>query len=259
MFTINPNTEIRSGDVIDGRLVQYVAISTLPQLMSAIWALLLVLSIQYGINILCSLNNFSVYDAARTFTIDFLISNNTTKDYMLILALCPYGHYSSLHFALEIINLVFLFVHISNVLGQLTTLVVTIFTPYFAVFFLIVLGEPSLAIGTSSASAALLTVAIVAHSRQLFTLGRAQKLVSFGLLFAYLSISPFGTVVPLMAGFAIGVLVSYICKINDRIKGQLVSRSLIAVTYYYVPTRLVLLAFPSTLLLMIGAIVFGAN
>lgn len=58
MFTIDADNEIKSGDIIDGRLFQYVAISTFRQLFAAVWALLLILTLHYGINLSLLVDGF---------------------------------------------------------------------------------------------------------------------------------------------------------------------------------------------------------
>lgn len=259
MFTIDADNEIKSGDIIDGRLFQYVAISTFRQLFAAVWALLLILTLQYGINLACWLTGFSVFERISSLPTDIKYIDNFNIADWLVLALTPFCHVSRVHFTFEMICIVFLILHASNVLGQFTTLILTLVAPYFSLFILFVLGAPILAIGTLSASAALFTVSMIAHNQQLFFVGRPQQVILVCLGITYLFITPFGTIVAAMSGISIGILFSYISKINLSRSKRRISGPLLAITYYYVPLRFALLAIPMTLILLLGAFFFGKN
>lgn len=259
MFTLNSDDGIKSGDIIDGRLFQYVPISSFRQLIAATWALILILTLQYGTNSICWLINFSISASIRDIASSLLSFSDYDIMNLLMICLSPFGHVSRIHFALEMICLVFLIIHVSNVLGQFTTLLVTLITPYFALFMLLFLGEPILAIGTISASAALLTVSMIASVRNLFKLGRTQLVILLILGTIYLWITPFGTIFTMLSGVSIGILVSYISQINLDRSETPKSPTLLAITYYYVPLRFALLAIPMTAVLFFGAFFVGKN
>lgn len=259
MFTLNSDDGIKSGDIIDGRLFQYVAISSFRQLIAATWALLLILALQYGANVICRLIDFSFSTAIRDLPADLLSVAGFDLMNWLVLGLSPFGHISRIHFALEMICLVFLTLHAANVLGQFTTLLVILITPYAALFMLFVLGEPSLAVGTISASAALLTVSMIASAQNLFNLGRPQLVILLILFLIYLWITPFGTIFTMLSGVSIGVLVSYISQITLDRSETPNSPTLLAITYYYVPLRFAVLAIPMTAVLLFGAFFVGKN
>lgn len=259
MFTIDADNEIKSGDIIDGRLFQYVAISSFRQLFAAVWALLLILTLQYGINLLCWLTDFSIFAQINRLSTDTSNFRDLYISDWFILILSPFGHISRVHFAFEMICLVFLVLHTSNVLGQFTTLIVTIVAPYFSLLILLLFGEPILSLGTISASSALFTVSIIVDKHKLFRFGRFQQLILLIIFIIYLLITPFGTIVAVMSGISIGVLLSYVSNINLSRSERPISRSLLAITYYYVPLRFALLAIPMTLILLLGAFLFGRN
>jgi hypothetical protein len=258
MFTFDPDAEIQTGDIINGRLVEFVPISTFGQFLGAIWALLFVLTLQYTANIVCWFTDFSIYESSLNLSLAVWQQQSPLSTWAVAF-LVPFGHASRFHFIIEMILLVFLIVHTSNVLGQFTTLLVTIVTPYFALILLLVLGEPSVAVGTISASAALLAVAMIANRQYVFRLGWAQQAISLSLGVAYLAIAPLGAILTAMSGIAIGVLVSYLSNINLSGSERPLSRPLLSITYYYVPLRFALLAVPVALVMLVGAVVFGRN
>jgi len=255
MFISNDNSTIKTSDIIDGRLVNYVAVTDIWTLMRATWGIAIFLALHYASLILSALLNFSIFDfATRISTLEY--DGSTLSQIGPILTI-PLGHIGILQFFIEMTLMIALMAHTSNFIGQITVLIFAVVTPYLVLFMNSFFAAEVLGIGCISSAAALLTLSFIAKINSVYHMNRSFLIVSVVLMFVYVILSHYSFSVSIMCGIGVGLMASTLINGGTIFWSNNSQTKLTAVTYYYMPRRIAILTLPVLIVLIVSAAYIG--
>ena len=255
MFISNDNSTIKTSDIIDGRLVNYVAVTDIWTLMRATWSIAIFVVLHYALLVLSALFDFSIFDfATRISTLEY--DGSTLSQIGPILTI-PFGHIGLLQFFIEMTLMIALLAHVSNFIGQMTSLIIAVVTPYIVLLMLSFIDAEILGIGCISSAAALLTLSVLASINNVYRMSTSFLIVSVWLMFGYVILSHYSFLVSLMCGIAFGLIASTLINGGTIFWSNNIQTKLTAITYYYMPTRIAILTLPVLIALIASAAYIG--
>jgi len=254
MFISNDNLTIKTSDIIDGRLVNYVAVTDIWTLIRATWCIAVFVSLHYASLVLCAFFDFSIFDFATK--ISTLEHDGSTLSQIGPILTIPFGHLGILQFFIEMTLMIALLAHVSNFIGQMTSLIIAVVTPYIVLLMLSFIDAELFAMGCISSAAALLTLSVIASINNVYRMSASFLIVSVGLMFGYVILSHYSFIVSIICGIAFGLIASTLIN-GGTIFWSNRFQMLTAVTYYYMPTRIAILTLPVLIALIASAAFIG--